>query len=88
MNDIKKPSFYYFRDYQNHEIDFIYHRGEIIIPIETTYSDKISTEEIRNFRKFFSLHNQIKYGIIFYLDKYKELNLDNKKIYALPYYLV
>ena len=57
MNDIKKPSFYYFRDYQNHEIDFIYHRGEIIIPIETTYTDTISTAKIRNFRKFFSLHN-------------------------------
>lgn len=88
MNDIKKPSFFYFRDYQNHEIDFIYHRGETIIPIETTYSNVISTAKIRNFRKFFSLHSQANYGIIFYLGEYKQLKLNGKQIYALPYYLV
>lgn len=87
-NDLKKPSFFHFRDYQNHEIDFVYHRGSITIPIEATYSQDIPLGKIRNFRKFFSFRPRAKYGIIFYLGEVKTFTVFKKPIFAVPFFLV
>jgi len=87
LNDIKKPNFYFFRDYQNHEIDLIYQRGEIIIPIEATFSKIISKEKIRNFEKFFSLEKKARFGIVFYDGEVKKIPVSGQNIYAVPYFL-
>lgn len=88
LNDFKKPIFYYFRDYQDHEIDFVYQRGEIIIPIEVHYSPKLNTKRVNNFIHFFSHARSSKYGIIFYLGEIKDIKAGKHKIFALPYFLV
>ena len=88
LNDIKKPSFYYFRDYQNHEIDFIYQRGDVIVPIEATYSHKIEKAKLRNFHHFFRLYPKASYGIIFYLGEVQKISIGEKSIFTLPFFLV
>lgn len=88
LNDIKRPSLYYFRDYQNHEVDLIYQRGGEIIPIEIAYSNKIEKVKLRNFSRFFSLYPKVQKGIIFYLGPVEKISLNSKKIFALPYFLV
>lgn len=88
LNDYKKPELYFFRDYQNHEIDFIYKRGEITIPIEVTYAEKISLQKLKNFARFFSYTKQAKYGIVYYLGIPQVFTLNINKVYALPYFLV
>ena len=88
LNDLKKPDFYYFRDYQDHEIDFIYQRGEYTIPIEASYTTQISGKKLRNFSRFFSLFPKAQYGIIFYLGEIKKLKVKDKRIFAVPYFLV
>lgn len=88
QNDIKKPAFFYFRDYQNHEIDFIYQRGDFTTPIETTYSSIISGKKLRSFAKFFDLNRKSTHGFIFYLGEVKTYQVSGKKVFALPYFLV
>jgi len=88
LNDIKRPSIYYFRDYQNHEIDLIYQRGEKIIPIEISYSNAITKTKLRNFLKFFSLCPRVESGLIFYLGEVQSFSLAQRKVFALPYFLV
>lgn len=88
QNDIKKPTFYYFRDYQNHEIDLIYQRGDFTIPIETTYSSSISGKKLRNFAKFFDLNQGSTHGFIFYLGEVKTYQVSGRKVFALPYFLI
>ena len=88
LNDLKKPDFYYYRDYQDHEIDFIYQRGGNTIPIEASYTTQISGKKLRNFSRFFSLFPKAQYGIIFYLGEIKKLKVKDKRIFAVPYFLV
>ena len=88
LNDLKKPDFYYYRDYQDHEIDFIYQRGGNTIPIEASYTTQISGKKLRNFSRFFSLFPSAQYGIIFYLGEIKKLKVKDKRIFAVPYFLV
>lgn len=68
---ILKNPLYYFRDYQNHEIDLIYKRGNIVIPIESTSSFSIPPKKLINFKKIFALNPNIRYGLIFYLGEVK-----------------
>lgn len=88
LNDLKKPDFYYFRDYQNHEIDFVYQRGDVIIPIEAHYSSSIENRTLRNFANFFSNAKAAKYGIVFYSGDIKEYRVMQNKVYALPFFLI
>lgn len=88
LNDYKKPIFYYFRDYQQHEVDFIYQRGNITIPIETTYSVNIDNKKIINFRTFFQRYPQAKHGILFYLGEVKKITIEDKNVLALPFFFV
>lgn len=88
LNDIKRPSLYYFRDYQNHEIDLIYQRGETVIPIEITYANTVAKTKLRNFSRFFSLCPKAKNGLIFYLGEVQVFLLNQRRVFALPYFLV
>jgi predicted AAA+ superfamily ATPase len=88
LNDLKKPSFFYFRDYQNHEIDFVYQRANITIPIEASYSKEISAKKLRNFRRFFSSYKNIDCGLIFHLGEVKSFTVENKTVFALPFFLI
>jgi predicted AAA+ superfamily ATPase len=88
LNDIKKPSLYYFRDYQNHEIDLIYKRGNIVIPIETTYSFSIPPKKLTNFKRLFAFNSNIRYGLIFYLGEVKTFFINKTPIFAIPFFLV
>lgn len=88
LNDVKRPSLYYFRDYQNHEVDLIYQRGETVIPIEITYSNAIAKTKLRNFSRFFALCPRAKNGLVFYLGEVQVFRLGPRKVLALPYFLV
>ena len=88
LNDLKKPDFFYFRDYQNHEIDLIYQRGEITIPVESSYSSSVLPGKLRNFSRFFSLHPKSRFGIIFYLGEVAVFKVKGKQVFAVPVFLI
>lgn len=82
------PSFYFWRDYSEHEIDLIAEKGERIIPIEITISKDIKSNKLRNFSFFFNMYPDIKNGILLYGgDDVKEIGTNGHTIFAIPLWL-
>lgn len=81
------PSLYFWRDYLGHEIDLIIETVDSIIPIEITYQPKISKEKIKNFKTFFNLYPKTKFGLLVYSGNFQEIQIENHKIFAIPYWM-
>lgn len=88
INDIKRPDLYFLRDYQGHEIDFVYRRGEIVVPIEATYATSISWRKLKNMSYFLGRLPKVKHALIFYRGDLQEFDLSGVKLFALPYFMV
>lgn len=87
-NLINVPDYYFWRDYQGHEIDLILKRGLDILPIEITFSSKIENVKLNNFSAFFKKFTKIKRGVLFYNgNEIKEIKVKNHTILLLPLWL-
>lgn len=87
LNQSRLLRTFFFRDYQGREIDLIITRGEMIIPIEITNSKNIPPEKIANLSHFFSLHPQVKQGLIIYNGELQEKKIDRRPVFCLPWWL-
>lgn len=87
-NWINSLDYYFWRDYENHEIDLILKRGLDILPIEITSANRIERNKLLNFSAFFKKFNKVKRGILFYNgDEIKKIKIENKEILILPLWI-
>lgn len=87
LNQSRLLRTFFFRDYQGREVDLIITRGEMVIPIEITNSKNIPPEKIANLSHFFSLHPQVKQGLIIYNGELQEKKIDRRPVFCLPWWL-
>lgn len=81
------PHLSYWRDFEGHEIDLVYERGEVIIPMEITISKTVENEKWRNLKAFLKNYPEAKFGLIVYRGEIAKKEILGKKVYCLPYFL-
>lgn len=86
-NSSTPPNIYFWRDYDGHEIDLVIEIGDKIIPIEITYSPKITSDKRINFRAFYKSFPKAEDGFIIYTGEHQSINVENKKITAIPFWM-
>ena len=86
-NDSRSPSINFWRDYQDHEIDMVISNSKKIIPIEITYSDKISRKKINNFKAFYKIFPEANNGFIIWRGEFEQFKVGDKTIFAIPFWM-
>lgn len=81
------PDLSYWRDFEGHEIDLVYERGKVIIPLEITINKIVENEKWRNFKAFFKNCPEAEFGLLIYRGEIAEKEISGKKVYCLPYFL-
>ncbi|MBW7954467.1 ATP-binding protein [Candidatus Gracilibacteria bacterium] len=78
----------YWREKSGNEVDFVIKMHNKIIPIEVKYQNFKKGEITTGMKKFNDLYEkEIKYNIVITKDLLDIGNINNKKIYFIPYYL-
>lgn len=84
----KQPlGIYFWRDYQNHEVDLVLEKGGKLIPVEITLANQLTKEKERNLEKFFSSYSDSPFGLIVYQGQVKEIKIAEKQIFLVPWWL-
>ncbi len=79
---------FYWRDYQGREVDLVLQKGEKIIPIEITYSSRLSRKKLANLNHFLLINKQsVDFGLIIYRGELKSLTFANRPVFCLPWWL-
>lgn len=86
-NSPTPPNIYFWRDYEGHEIDLIIETAGRIIPIEITYSSKITSDKKINFRAFYKNFPKAEDGFIVYAGEHQLIHAGDRKITAIPFWM-
>jgi len=79
---------YFWRDYEGHEIDFVFGNDfKHIIPVEIYFGRNFPKEKMRNFYTFFREFKESRYGILIYQGDVKEERVSGKSVYLIPWWL-
>ncbi len=79
---------YFFRDYEDREIDFVFPaKNKALLPVEI-YSGKVfPKEKVKNFRAFFETFETAPYGLLIYTGEYAKISISGKEVHMLPWYI-
>ncbi len=78
---------YFWRNYQEQEIDLILKKDEKIIPIEITNSPQVNSKKINNLKSFLRENKQADFGMVVYNGELKLFELEHKPVFCLPWWL-
>lgn len=78
-----RPSVYYWRTVDGHEVDFVIEYGRKILPMEVKMGTKVSFSDTANLRLFMEHHPEARLGVIIYTGD--RVEMVDEKIVALPY---
>lgn len=86
VNNYKNMGFdiYFWRTYQQQEIDFIIQYGKNIIPIEIKYKQEIRPGDLRTLKTFIESDKNINYGVVLSKNDFKIEKINNKFIIIIP----
>ncbi|OGF45409.1 MAG: hypothetical protein A2452_04505 [Candidatus Firestonebacteria bacterium RIFOXYC2_FULL_39_67] len=79
---------YFWRDYEEREIDFVLETKQgVKIPVEIYSGSSFPKEKTKNYRAFFEKFKEPPYGLFIYKGDFAVIKIAEKPIYMLPWWL-
>lgn len=87
LNQPRLTKTYFFRDYQEREVDLVITMGEKIIPVEITNSPTVPSRKLSNLEYFFSRYPASQYGLVVYNGELRETKVAGRPLFFLPWWM-
>lgn len=87
LNQPRLVKTYFFRDYQEREVDLVTTMGEKIIPVEITNSSVVSPRKLSNLKYFLSRYPSSQQGLVVYNGELKETKVAGHPVFFLPWWM-